>query len=425
MNSAVIIKRPECKLRETSKKELIRMVLSLREQLEGVKTESEAKQAASAEKIAALEAELEKIKQQDINKTANQPSSKQPEFDKDTGPKVKRKRGKGRPGRPGAGNRPKPKPDVVNENPLNHCPECNEDLTKQPVIETTSRTVEDIPPPPEKTIVSEERQERKWCQTCKKTVASVSEAALPRSDIGLNSLIMIAYFWVVSAISLPGIAAFLGSFFRLSLSTAGLSRMMIRLSCIMAPVYEEILQDVKIGTVIFADETGWHVKGILWWLWIFGNKRSAYYWASEGRGSAVVEKVLGAIFSGVLVTDAWGAYKRIICAAKQTCMAHIMRKIRKFRDAYPQYYSILRFYQKLKRLLSDAEKLKLARKELGEAVFSRRLGLLKERLNKLLAWKNPNAILKEVIAKVARQKDYILTFVEYKAYIPQFSMSNF
>ena len=36
------------------------------------------------------------------------------------------------------------------------------------------------------------------------------------------------------------------------------------------------------------------------------------------------------------------------------------------------------------------------------------------RLNNLLAWKNPNVILKDVIAKVARQADYILTFVEYE-----------
>lgn len=91
-------------------------------------------------------------------------------------------------------------------------------------------------------------------------VSSVSEAALPRSDIGLRSLCFIAYLWVVSAISLPGIAALLNNFCRLRLSTAGLSRMMIRLGKLMIPVYEEILEDVKGGSMIFADETGWRVK---------------------------------------------------------------------------------------------------------------------------------------------------------------------
>ncbi len=128
-------------------------------------------------------------------------------------------------------------------------------------------------------------QERKWCSTCGIVVSSSSEAALPKSDIGLRALGLVSYLWVVSAISLPGIAAFLKSFFRLRLSTSGLSKMMIRLANIMIPVYEEILTDVKGGTIIFADETGWRVKGVLWWLWIFANKRAAYYWPDQQRSS--------------------------------------------------------------------------------------------------------------------------------------------
>jgi transposase len=188
--------------------------------------------------------------------------------------------------------------------------------------------------------------------------------------------------------------------------------MMIRLSQIMGPVYDEILDDVKSGAVIFADETGWRVKGVLWWLWIFANKTTAYYFPSRQRGSSVVEKILGTMFSGVLVSDAWHAYAKIICV-KQTCMAHILRKIRKFRDAYPQHYDIVLFYKKLRRILLDGEKLQAIRKDIGDEIFSRRLELLKIRLTKLLAWKNPNDVLKDVMAKVERQKDRILVFVEH------------
>lgn len=417
MNITNILNLPIDKLFGTSKKKLIKMVISLCAELrrmQATQTKSDKKITTLQEKLAEKEAEAEKKTKEDINKAANQPSSKQPEFDKNTGsnPK-KKKRKKPRVGRKGAGNRPKPQPEETNHNQLTFCPECHADLTTQPVIETTSRIVEDILPIPEKTIVTEEIQERKWCSTCAKVVSSVSEAALPKSDIGLRSLCLIAYLWVVSAISLPGITAFLKSFFCLRLSTAGVSRMMIRLANIMAPIYDEILRDVKGGYIIFADETGWRVKGVLWWLWIFANERTAFYWPDRLRSSAVVEKILGAVFSGVLVTDAWYAYMKIVCF-KQTCMAHLLRKIRKFRDAYPQYYSILIFYRKLRRILTDGERLQLAHKEIGEEVFLRRLNLLKARLANLLAWKNPNIILQEIIAKVARQSDYILTFVEHE-----------
>ncbi len=415
VNAATILNFPDRNLLDSPKQALVIMILALRAELECVRTESTKSIAELQEKLALRDAELEKLTKANINNTVNQPSSKQPEFNKDTGvdPNKKKKRKKKRAGRAGAGNRTKSAPDVVNQNPLTACPECQTDLTAQPVVENHSRIVEDIPSIPEKTIISEEIQERKWCPTCAKVVASVSEAALPRSDIGLRSLCLIAYLWVVSAISLPGIAAFLNSFFRLKVSTAGLSRMMIRLGHIMAPIHEEILNDVKGGAIIFADETGWRVKGILWWLWIFANKRSAYYWPDRKRSSAVVAKLLGDLFSGVLVTDAWYAYMKIICA-KQTCMAHILRKIRKFRDAYPEHYCIVQFHQKLRRILADGERLQSARKELGEEVFMRRLAFLKVRLQKLLDWPEPNEILKDIIAKVARQQPYILTFVEHE-----------
>lgn len=412
MNLAKIINLPERRLRDSSKNQLIQMVLDLRAEVRLVRSTSEAEISSLREKVSLREAELSKLQKAAINRTVNQPSSKQPEFDKETGNPKKRKRGKGRPGRKGAGNRPKAEPDVVNENPLTACPQCQTDLTDQPVVETVSRVVEDISPVPEKTIVSEEVQERKWCPGCREVVTSSSEAALPRSDIGLRALSLVAYLWVVSAMSLPGIAAFLNNFFRMTVSTAGLSRMMIRLGKILAPIHEEILDDVKSGAIIFADETGWRIKGALWWLWIFANDRAAYYWPDKQRGSPVVEKILGTIFSGVLVTDAWCAYHKIVCE-KQTCMAHIMRKIRKFRDAYPQYYSILVFYQKLRRILADGERLKLARNQIGDESFRRRLDLLKGRLDNLLAWKMPNKVLKEVIGKVERQVDYILTFVSH------------
>ena len=407
MHANNLLHFPKPALKDASKKSLIAMVMSLRSEI----VEKDLKIAELQKKLSDKDAELDKQTQSNINKTVNQPSSKQAEFNKNTGKKKKSK--KPRTGRKGAGNKPKPTPDVVNDNPLNTCPDCQTDLTAQPVVETVSRIVEDILPVPEKTIVSQENQERKWCPTCSKVVSSTSEAALPRSDIGLRALCLIAYLWVVSALSLPGIAALLNQFFRLCLSTAGLSRMMIRLAGIMAPVHAEILEDVKGGVIIFADETGWRVKGVLWWLWIFANKRAAYYWPDQKRGSCVVQKILGDVFSGVLVTDAWYAYMKIVCI-KQTCMAHILRKIRKFRDAYPQYYSILCFYRKLKRILTDGERLQGARKEIGEDVFLRRLALLHARLDSLLAWKNPNAILKEIIAKVERQAAYILTFVEHE-----------
>jgi transposase len=243
-------------------------------------------------------------------------------------------------------------------------------------------------------------------------VSSKTERALPGSDIGLNATIEIGYLWVMSALSLPRIQDLVRSFRALKLSTAGISKMMIRLSAILQPVYDEILQDVRQGARIWADETGWRIRGKLWWLWIFAHERSAYYWADKTRGSPVVEQILGVVFYGILIVDGWSAYTKIVCD-RQTCMAHIFLKIRAFIDAYPQYRSILTFYLKLRKIIRDAEKLQAARAGLEEMAFRRRLKALQRRLDELLKWNNPNDVLKAVIEKVRRQKEHILTFVNH------------
>jgi hypothetical protein len=402
----------EADLLKTPKSELIQMLRLVCAQLTRERQLHQEEVAQLRERIAHEVREREKAAQREINHTVNQPSSKRPEWDKGEPASSKRRRKKRR-GRPGAGNRPKPEPDVTHENPLLECPRCGTDVSERPILEAPTRIVEDIAPPPEKTIVSKEIQQRKWCPRCQAVVSSQSARALPKSDIGLQASVLIAYLWVVSAISLPGIVAYLRTFCGLTLSSAGVSRMLIRIGTILEPVHEEIRLDLKAGAMIFADETGWRIRGVLWWLWIFANPRSAYYWPDRQRGSPVVEKILGTIFSGVLITDAWCAYQQIVCI-KQTCMAHIFRKIRKFRDSYPQYWSLVSFYRRLRRIVEDGERLKKRRSELGEEVFQRRVDLLAHRLGELLAWKNPNAVLKTVIDKVIRQKDYILTFIRYE-----------
>lgn len=374
------------------------------------------------QKIKELKEDLENIKKdnedktlQQINSATNQPTSKQPEWDKDGNPKKKGSKGKKNGGRrKGSGNKKKKEviPDEKNSTPLNSCPECGEDLQEKPVHESPSRMIEDIPEAPQP-VVSEETTEKKWCPRCKKVVSSKSEKALSGSDYGLNTMILCAYFWVITAISLPNISRYLSNFFEMCLSTSGISRMMIRLSEIHLPVYNEILEDVKSRSCLWADETGWRIRGQTHWLWAFANKESAYYWIDRSRGSDVVNLLLGNIFSGVLITDAWGAYNRIK-SERQTCMAHIFRKVRKMIDHHPQYRSLLTFYTKLRRILKDAKSLQDNRESLGEIVFQRRLQRLKNRLSKLLQWKNPNPMLKEVINKVKRQEKYILTFVEHK-----------
>ena len=401
-------------LSKLSQNKLLRALQSLREKyikLEKIINELRAENAKLKEALIS-----QKIKS--VNRNANKPSSKQPEWEEkgvgNDGKGKKKRKGRGKKPRKGAGNRPKDiKPNRTEKATVDCCSLCGKDLTGQDPLESSNeRIIEDIPDIVERPEVIKIVQEKKYCDDCKEVITAKSKLALPKADIGLNSTILICYLWVALCLPFTKIKDYLKTFFGKDISTSGLSRHVIRVSKIMKAVYDEILENINNAVTLHADETGWRVRGKNWWLWVFGTQDSAYFIVDKSRGSKVVRRVLGEIFLGLLVVDGWGAYLQVICE-QQSCMAHLLRKIRKFRDAFPRLSSIVKFYVKLRRILRDGERLQTDREKLGEKVFQRRLKRLERRLADLLDWPNPNDILQEIIKKVKRQQPRILTFVEH------------
>jgi len=361
-----------------------------------------------------LKQEIEKNKIKETNKDTNKPSSKQAEWEKGQSKGEKKRRRKRSNPRKGAGNRPRKRTPNRNETVhVEQCDFCGKDLSeKEPLESHNERIIEDIPDPPSETVITLAKQEKKYCEDCKRVVTAKSDLALPKADIGLNTTIIICYLWVASCLPYTKIKEYLETFFHLTVSTSGLSRHFIKVAKIMKKIHTEILNDINNGATLHADETGWRVRGKNWWLWVFGTPDSAFFTVDKTRGSSVVRRVLGEIFIGVLVVDGWSAYLYLACA-QQSCMSHLLRKIRKFRDAFPHLNDILKFYIKFRRILRDGQRLQENRNTLGEVVFQRRLKRLKVRLNELLKWENPDPVLQEIIDKVKRQQPRILTFVEH------------
>ena len=365
-----------------------------------------------------LKEQLEKDKIKATNKEVNKPSSKQAEWEKGGSKKKdkgkKKRRGRKQKPRQGAGNRTKNiKPNQTATASVEQCDLCGKDLSNQPPLKSTNeRIIEDIPDPPEETNVTLVTQQKKYCGDCQEVITAKSDLALPGADIGLNATVLVCYLWVAVCMPYTKIKEYLGTFFRFSISTSGLSRHVIWVAEIMKSVHAEILMLINNGSILQADETGWRVRGSAWWLWVFGTQDAAYFTVDKTRGSTVVRRVLGEIFFGVLVVDGWNAYLYLLCE-QQSCLSHLFRKIRKFRDAFPHLTDIVKFYLKFRRIIRDGERLQHNREELGEIVFQRRLARLKKRLADLVNWPDPDSILEEIIKKVKRQQPRILTFVEH------------
>ncbi len=356
----------------------------------------------------------EKIKE--VNKKSNRPSSKQAEREmKGVGNDGKgKKRGRGKKGRKGAGNRPKGKKATKKERAkVEKCANCGKDLGQAPPLKSTNkRIVEDIPGSPMETEVTEIEQEKKYCPDCQKVTTAKTGLALPKADIGLNTTVHLVYLWISMCLPFTRMAAYFTTIFSQTVITAGLSRHIIRVAGIMKTVYGEILEDVKKSNILHADETGWRVQGKNWWLWVFGTREEAVYTVDRSRGKDVVRRILGEFFMGALVVDGWRAYMSLLCE-QQSCMAHLLRKIRKLYAAFPELVRVYGFFVKFRRILRDGERLQAGRAKLEGHVFKRRLDRLHARLDALLEWPDPGEILQQIIKKVKNQRPRILTFVEH------------
>jgi hypothetical protein len=114
----------------------------------------------------------------------------------------------------------------------------------------------------------------------------------------------------------------------LSLSRGGLSQALMRVAGKVQDCYGGLIERVRASPAVFADETSWWVGGPGWWLWVFTTATDTVYHVDRGRGSQVVEDLLGGEYAGMLVSDCLSSYNPADCR-KHKCIAHHLRAIKK------------------------------------------------------------------------------------------------
>src|SRR5262249_59971123 len=96
----------------------------------------------------------------------------------------------------------------------------------------------------------------------------------------------------------------------------------------------QIREQVRASPVVHADETGWRENGRNGYVWTFSTPTEQVF-VRRRRTKEVVDAVLGAAFSGVLVSDFYAAYHHYP-GLKQRCWAHLLREIHDLKGLYPQ-----------------------------------------------------------------------------------------
>lgn len=364
---------------------------------------------------AQLIAESQAARAKSDSDSPSTPSGMKPPYIKPNNSPDGRKNKDKKPGRkPGHPGSRREKPDRVDEHKEHRadcCPDCGGPLKE--CRETRTRYTEDIPEDLQSTV-TEHTIHRDWCPQCKKKVEPPVPDALPKSTLGHRALVLTAWMHYALGNTLSQIVEVLGFHLQMKVTPGGLIQMWYRLQEVLYPWYEQIQQQALNSALLHADETGWRVNGQTHWLWCFSNSHVTYFMIHGSRGSPALLEFFIHEFSGILISDFWGAYNAVACALRQTCLVHLLRDLKhveKYKSTAGDWPA---FAKKLRRLLGDAIRLWRARSELSAETYASRRGRILDRLSALIDAEWTNAEARRLVKRLRRHRDQLFTFLDHE-----------
>ena len=172
------------------------------------------------------------------------------------------------------------------------------------------------------------------CSHCHKIV----KGAIPQeflSSYGSHLSAFIAYLASEAAMPRRQIQKLLKDVFGIEISQGGIQNVIDRTSEAIEPLYTAIAESVRKSPACHIDETSWPTHGQLGkhlhWLWFMGCSLLAFFMVDAHRSKKAFEKLIGE-WGGILISDDYGIYQQWD-GYRQTCLAHLKREIRKFKQS--------------------------------------------------------------------------------------------
>lgn len=195
-----------------------------------------------------------------------------------------------------------------------------------------------------------------WCGGCRKYHGAEHEK-LSYTKYGPNLHAYVTYLKFDLGMTLGKIQRLLMSQYNLKVSTGVLSSMISRCGDKFKSEYNQLKESLSKTSHLHADETGWRNGGVSEWLWSFSNEKVSVYTIVPSRAQKVVQDILGEVYSGILISDFYGAYNKISCR-KQKCWTHLLRELHVLKEKHPEDREVAYFALRLKRFFDRANILK-------------------------------------------------------------------
>lgn len=216
---------------------------------------------------------------------------------------------------------------------LGACPDCGAPLAGGSVKRT--REVIDLPPP--RIVVTAHVYLERRCPDCGKRCVPPPElgaVVTGQGRLGHGLTGLLAILREDARLPVAMIQRLLTTLTGLHLSVGAVVAASQRLAARAAPEIATIQAAIRAGPVVHLDETGWREAGCNGYVWTASTPTHRLF-RHGTRQKAMVDRLLGEAFAGVVVSDFYAAYTTDE-RTHQFCWAHLLRDIHELTQQHPQ-----------------------------------------------------------------------------------------
>src|SRR5499426_1648681 len=258
------------------------------------------------------------------------PSSDPPQSQRPSRPRGQRRRG-GQPAHPGHTRLliPVESVDEVVVLKPEQCSGCHAPLSGDDPAPFRHQVIEI---PPIQPVVPEYQWHQLACPACGETTRAPWPAGVPSGTYGPRVPATVALCTGAYRLSKRTTQQVMDEVFGVPMSVGTISPLEQATTAAVAAPVEEARTYVHEQAVAHLDETSWCQGGKRAWLWVAVTSLVTVFLVRMSRGGQVARELLGAQFSGILVTDRYSAYNWYPVRWRQVCWAHLLRDFEAMRS---------------------------------------------------------------------------------------------
>ena len=179
----------------------------------------------------------------------------------------------------------------------------------------------------------------------------LSGQVVGQSRVGVRLTALVAYLRQTMRLPLRALQQLLETLHQVRVSIGERSDLLRRTAIQGQAQMQQMLGQMRASPVVHADETGWRENGRNGSAWEVATPDGLRYFPYErSRAGAVIHRLLGDEFRGVLVTDCSAGDNDTPGGRHQRCWVHLLRDLPALTEAHPMHIEVCAWAEAVKAL---------------------------------------------------------------------------